>query len=159
VLGTRTGLVERREEFIMSKALIAYLVRKEIFSACHRLHSQKLSGEENVDVYGKCNNVNGHGHNYVVEVTLRGPVDSNTGMVININDLKKYMNSAIMEPLDHKNLDKDVPYFTDVVSTTENVAVFIWNNLKALLPNPAILYEVKIYETEKNIVIFRGETD
>ena len=90
---------------------------------------------------------------------MRGPVDSNTGMVININDLKKYMNSAIMEPLDHKNLDKDVPYFADVVSTTENVAVFIWNNFKALLPNPTILYEVKIYETEKNIVIFRGETD
>lgn len=143
----------------MSKGPIAYLVRKEIFSACHRLHSRKLSDEENMHVYGKCNNVNGHGHNYVVEVTLRGPVDSNTGMVININDLKKYMNSAIMEPLDHKNLDKDVPYFTDVVSTTENVAVFIWNNLKALLPNPTILYEVKIYETEKNIVIFRGETD
>lgn len=143
----------------MATGPVAYLVRKETFSACHRLHSPKLSDEENVHVYGKCNNVNGHGHNYVVEVTLRGPVDSNTGMVMNISDLKKYMNSAIMEPMDHKNLDKDVPYFTNVVSTTENVAVFIWNNLKAVLPNPAILYEVKIYETEKNIVTFRGEID
>lgn len=78
---------------------------------------------------------------------------------MNINDLKKYMNSAIMEPMDHKNLDKDVPYFSNLVSTTENVAVFIWNNLKALLPNPTILHEVKIYETEKNIVVFRGEFD
>jgi 6-pyruvoyltetrahydropterin/6-carboxytetrahydropterin synthase len=96
---------------------------------------------------------------FTVEVTLRGPVDADTGMVMNINDLKECMNSAIMEPMDHKNLDKDVPYFSNFVSTTENVAVFIWNNLKALLPNPAILHEVKIYETEKNIIIFRGEFD
>lgn len=94
---------------------------------------------------------------FTVEVTLRGPVDEDTGMVMNISDLKKYMDNAIMEPMDHKNLDKDVPYFSNLVSTTENVAVFIWNNLKAQLPNPAILYEVKIYETEKNIVTFRGE--
>ena len=92
-------------------------------------------------------------------MTLRGPVDRDTGMVMNINDLKKYMNSAIMEPMDHKNLDKDVPYFKNLVSTTENVSVFIWNNLKEQLPDPKILYEVKIYETEKNIVIYRGELD
>lgn len=96
---------------------------------------------------------------FAVEVTLCGPIDPDTGMVMNINDLKQYMNSAIMEPMDHKNLDKDVPYFSNLVSTTENVAVFIWNNLKALLPNPTILHEVKIYETEKNIIIFRGESD
>jgi 6-pyruvoyltetrahydropterin/6-carboxytetrahydropterin synthase len=96
---------------------------------------------------------------FTVEVTLCGPVDADTGMVMNINDLKKYMDNAIMEPLDHKNLDKDVPYFSNLVSTTENVAVFIWNNLKAQLPNPTILHEVKIYETENNIVIFRGEFD
>ncbi|XP_069672818.1 6-pyruvoyl tetrahydrobiopterin synthase isoform X1 [Periplaneta americana] len=95
----------------MSKFPVAYLTRKEIFSACHRLHSPQLSEEENKEVYGKCNNVNGHGHNYVVEVTLHGTIDPSTGMVMNINDLKKYMNNAIMEPLDHKNLDKDVPYF------------------------------------------------
>lgn len=62
-----------------------------------------------------------------------------------------------MDTMDHKNLDKDVPYFKDKVSTTENVALFIWNNLKAILPNPEMLYEVKIFETEKNIVVYRGE--
>lgn len=96
---------------------------------------------------------------FIVEVTLCGPVDGDTGMVMNINDLKKYMDNAIMEPLDHKNLDKDVPHFSNLVSTTENVAVFIWNNLKAQLPRPTMLHEVKIYETEKNMVIFRGEFD
>ncbi|XP_046403398.1 6-pyruvoyl tetrahydrobiopterin synthase [Ischnura elegans] len=141
----------------MSASPIAYLTRRETFSACHRLHSPQLSDEENKVTYGKCNNFHGHGHNYVVEVTLRGPLDPANGMVMNISDLKVYMENAIMKPMDHKNLDKDVPYFKDVVSTSENVAVFIWNNLKQELPNPGLLYEVKLYETEKNIVLYRGE--
>nr|CAD7261638.1 unnamed protein product [Timema shepardi] len=93
----------------------------------------------------------------MLEVTLRGPVTTDTGMVMNIHDLKQYMNAAIMDTMDHKNLDKDVPYFENVVSTTENVCVFIWNNLKTLLPNPDSLFEVKIHETEKNIVKYRGD--
>nr|CAD7430760.1 unnamed protein product [Timema monikensis] len=116
-----------------------------------------LNDEDNKLTYGKCNNPNGHGHNYVVEVTLRGPVTTDTGMVMNIHDLKQYMNAAIMDTMDHKNLDKDVPYFENVVSTTENVCIFIWNNLKTLLPNPDSLFEVKIHETEKNIVKYRGD--
>lgn len=92
-----------------------------------------------------------------MEVTLKGPITADTGMVMNINDLKKHMNNGIMVPMDHKNLDKDVPYFKDVVSTTENVAVFIWNNLKSELEDPSLLYEVKIFETDKNIILYRGE--
>ena len=92
-----------------------------------------------------------------VEVTLRGPVSEETGMVMNINDLKTHMQNAIMVPMDHKNLDKDVSYFKNVVSTTENVAVFIWNNLKRELHNPSLLYKVNIFETDKNIITYRGE--
>lgn len=136
---------------------IAYLTRIEKFSACHRLHSPGLGDEENAEVYGKCNNFHGHGHNYTVEVTLRGPVCPVKGMVMNINDLKKYINSAIMDTLDHKNLDKDVPYFKNVVSTTENLVIYIWNSLKELLEDPGLLYEIKIYETDKNVVFYRGE--
>jgi len=136
---------------------IAYLTRVEKFSSCHRLHSPHLNDQQNFETYGKCNNYHGHGHNYTVEVTLKGPVDPATGMVMNINDLKKHMNKAIMVPMDHKNLDKDVPYFQNVVSTTENVAIFIWNSLKVEFEDPSILYEVKIYETDKNIIIYRGE--
>ncbi|XP_043281088.1 6-pyruvoyl tetrahydrobiopterin synthase [Venturia canescens] len=136
---------------------IAYLTRKECISSCHRLHSDQLSDEENKKIYGKCNNYWGHGHNYTIEVTVRGPVDSKTGMVMNISDLKVYMNEVIMNRLDHKNLDKDVEYFKNVVSTTENVAIYIFNELKILLPNPSLMYEVKIYETDKNIVVYRGE--
>ncbi|XP_063225259.1 6-pyruvoyl tetrahydrobiopterin synthase-like [Bacillus rossius redtenbacheri] len=141
----------------MTARPIAYLTRIEKFSACHRLHSPFLDDETNLKVYGKCNNPNGHGHNYTVEVTLRGPVSRDTGMVMNIHDLKMYMEAAIMEPMDHKNLDKDVPHFKDTVSTTENVCVFVWDNLRALLPDPGVLYEIKIHETDKNVVSYRGE--
>ncbi|KAG5262662.1 hypothetical protein AALO_G00277460 [Alosa alosa] len=135
---------------------IGYITRVQSFSACHRLHSKALSDEENKKVFGKCNNPHGHGHNYKVEVTVRGKIDRRTGMVMNLTDLKQYIEEAIMIPLDHKNLDKDVPYFADVVSTTENLAVFIWDSLTKLLP-PNLLYEIKVYETDKNIVVYRGE--
>nr|CAG4641324.1 EOG090X0HIM [Eulimnadia texana] len=138
---------------------VAYLTRRETFSACHRLHSSALTPEENRELYSKCNNPNGHGHNYTVEVTVRGTVEVRTGMVMNISDLKKFMDIAIMQVLDHKNLDKDVPYFEDVVSTTENLAVFIWDSLLKVLPEPRLLFEVKIFETEKNIVVYRGESE
>nr|XP_038023617.1 6-pyruvoyl tetrahydrobiopterin synthase isoform X2 [Anas platyrhynchos] len=158
-------------------ARLARLSRAVSFSACHRLHSKALSDEENLKLFGKCNNPNGHGHNYKVIVTVRGEIDPVSGMVINLTDLKEYMQEplvccimskimadgtalflqqAIMEPLDHKNLDKDVPYFAEVVSTTENVAVFIWENLKKLLPM-GTLYKVKVYETDQNIVVYKGE--
>ncbi|XP_016095064.1 6-pyruvoyl tetrahydrobiopterin synthase [Sinocyclocheilus grahami] len=135
---------------------IGFITRVQSFSACHRLHSKSLSDEENKRIFGKCNNPNGHGHNYTVEVTVRGKIDRNTGMVMNLTDLKEYIEEAIMKPLDHKNLDLDVPYFADVVSTTENLSVFIWDSMVKLLP-PGSLYEIKIYETDKNIVVYRGE--
>lgn len=92
-----------------------------------------------------------------MEVTVCGPVDPVTGMVMNISDLKLFMKKVLTDQLDHKNLDKDVPYFKNTVSTTENVAIYIFNELKRIMPNSDLLYEVKIYETDKNIVIYRGE--
>ena len=93
----------------------------------------------------------------MVEVTVKGPVDHDTGMVMNLTDVKKIINESVMKPLDHKNLDKDVPYFKNVVSTTENVAIFIFNSIRSELPNQVSLYEIKVWETEKNIVVYRGE--
>jgi len=134
-----------------------YLTRRETFSACHRLHSKQLNDEENKKIFDKCNNPNGHGHNYTVEVTVKGRVDNKTGMVMNITDLKKAMKIAIMDTLDHKNIDLDVPYFENVVSTTESVAVYIWKEIVKLLPNNVTLDQVKIWETDKNIVVYKGE--
>ncbi|XP_069785574.1 6-pyruvoyl tetrahydrobiopterin synthase [Narcine bancroftii] len=145
---------EARSE--MPAARVLRVTRVESFCAAHRLHSNLLSAEDNKRIFGKCNNPNGHGHNYKVEVTLRGEVNPVTGMVINITELKEHLQEVIMNQLDHKNLDKDVPYFANLVSTTENVAIYIWENLQTRLP-PNLLYEVKVYETDKNIVVYRGE--
>lgn len=80
-------------------------------------------------------------------------------MVMNIADLKKYIHDAVMEPLDHKNLDLDVPYFKNRVSTTENVSIFIWQGLKEIMENPDLLYKIKLYETDKNIVVYKGDKE
>ena len=132
-----------------------YLTRIESFSAAHRLHSPHLDDESNKVLYGKCNNPHGHGHNYKVEVTVKGKVDKKTGMVLNITDLKNIIQATIMETLDHKNLDKDVPYFKENISTTENLCVYIWQLLSHHLQG--LLHRVKIHETDKNIVTFYGE--
>ncbi|GAB5577081.1 6-pyruvoyl tetrahydrobiopterin synthase [Prionailurus iriomotensis] len=116
-----------------------------------------LSNEENLKLYGKCNNPNGHGHNYKVVVTVHGEIDPVTGMVMNMTDLKEYMEEAIMKPLDHKNLDLDVPYFADIVSTTENVQLYIsGKTFQKFLPM-GVLYKVKVYETDNNVVVYKGE--
>ncbi|XP_077994915.1 6-pyruvoyl tetrahydrobiopterin synthase-like [Glandiceps talaboti] len=135
---------------------VVYVSRSETFSAAHRLHSPELSDAENKELYGPCNNLNGHGHNYKVEVIVKGKVDPVTGMVINLRDLKKHMKVLIMDTLDHKHIDKDVPYFETVVSTVENIAVYIWDQMKTVLPE-GLLYEVKVHETDKNVAYYRGE--
>lgn len=115
-----------------------------------------LSDDENRKVFGKCNSLNGHGHNYVVEVSVRGPVDRKTGMVMNLTDLKEIINYCVMKPLDHKNIDKDVLYFKTIPSTAENIAVYIWDSLYERLKKPELLHEVKLWETDKNYVVYQG---
>ncbi|TSK14599.1 6-pyruvoyl tetrahydrobiopterin synthase [Bagarius yarrelli] len=143
------------------KERFCYITRVQSFSASHRLHSKSLSDEENKRIFGKCNNPNGHGHNYkgshITDIILiyTKYIDQNTGMVMNITELKECIEEGIMKPLDHKNLDLDVPYFNNTISTTENLAVYIWDNMIKLLP-PNMLYEIKVHETDKNIIVYRG---
>lgn len=133
------------------------LTRREVFSAAHRLHSPHLSEGENRRVYGKCNWEGGHGHNYQVEVTLAGPVDPTTGMLVNLADLKQLLWETVLSQLDHRNLDRDVPYFASHPSTAENVARYIWEQLEPVVPAPACLCEIKLCETENNHVVLRRE--
>uniref|UniRef100_A0A2K6E5M1 6-pyruvoyl tetrahydrobiopterin synthase n=1 Tax=Macaca nemestrina TaxID=9545 RepID=A0A2K6E5M1_MACNE len=127
----------------------AQVSRRISFSASHRLYSAALGGGPRAPERHR-------GGAGVVLTSASGGIDPATGMVMNLADLKKYMEEAIMQPLDHKNLDMDVPYFADVVSTTENVAVYIWDNLQKVLP-VGVLYKVKVYETDNNIVVYKGE--
>jgi 6-pyruvoyltetrahydropterin/6-carboxytetrahydropterin synthase len=112
-----------------------------------------LSDEENVHLYGKCNNENGHGHNYRVEVTVTGRVDEKTGMIMNISDLKVIIQD-VLKLLDHRNIDLDVEYFRNSkkASTAENIGLFIFDQIKGSLPASIDLESVRLYETEKNVV-------
>jgi len=127
------------------------------FSAAHRLHAKELSDEENAELYGPCNNPNSHGHNYDLFVTVRGPIDPVTGMVMNLNDLHRIVHERIFVVVDHKHLDDDLDVLGGRVSTAENLAVAFWELLApevaAFGPELAL---IRIHESRANIVEYRG---
>lgn len=135
---------------------IVYLSRRAAFSSAHRLHSPQLSDDENKQVFGKCNNPKGHGHNYEIEVILRMGIDPRTGMAMNLVELKRILETEFVERVDHKHLDEDVDWFKTLPSTAENIAVVAWRVLEPHFSKGA-LHEVRIRETENNVVIYRGE--
>ena len=129
--------------------------RKAHFNAAHKLHNKNWSKEENTKVFGKCSNENFHGHNYELIVKIYGEIDQNTGMVIDLSYLKKIIEKEIEEELDHKNLNLDIPYFKNLIPTTENLAIYIWKKLnKAIELNCEIT--VVLYETPRNFVEYTG---
>ena len=131
------------------------LSRRYRFAASHRLHNAKFTADENRRLYGKCNNPYGHGHNYVVEVTLTGPVDAATGMIANLGELDPFVEREVVDAFDHKYLNEEVAEFQARVPTTENVAREIFRRLK---PFPAAKLErVRIEETSKNSFEFSGD--
>lgn len=140
-----------------TQTAIVYLTRRATFSASHRLHNTQLSHEENQAIFGKCNNANGHGHNYILEVTLRGPINPKTGFVMNLRELEAIIDEAVIQRVDHRHLNLDVPAFADLTPTSENIAVVFWNWLAQHLPC-GLLYELKLHETENNVVVYRGNT-
>ena len=130
------------------------LTRRYGFAASHRLHAASLSDAENQRVYGKCNNPYGHGHNYEVEVTVTGPVDSETGMIANLGELDPFVEREVIEAFDHKYINEEVPEFRTSVPTTENVCREIYRRL-AKFP-AAQLERVRIEETSKNSFEYDG---
>ncbi len=129
--------------------------RKAHFNAAHKLHNENWSKEKNINVFGKCSNENFHGHNYELIVKIYGEIDQNTGMVIDLSYLKKIIEKEIEEELDHKNLNLDIPYFKNIIPTTENLAIYIWKKLnKAIELNCKIT--VVLYETPRNFVEYTG---
>lgn len=132
----------------------AYLTRRTTFSAAHRLHDPKLSDEENRRIFGKCNHIHGHGHNYVLEVTVQGEVDR-SGIALNLSDLKQVIQERILDKVDHKNLNLDIEEFASRNPTAENIAIVFWEWLIGALPI-GTLYEIKLHETENISVIYRG---
>lgn len=142
-------------ESSVSDELKIVLGRRYRFSASHRLHNEKLSDTENQRVYGKCNNPYGHGHNYVVEIQVSGTVDPATGMIANLADLDGFVERQVIEPFDHKSLNKDVEAFRERVPTTENVCKEIYQRVKQF--PLATLERVRVEETSNNAFEYAGE--
>lgn len=132
----------------------AHLTRRYMFSASHRLHSEQFSADENARVYGKCNNPYGHGHNYIVEVTVSGPVDRSTGMVCNLVDLDAFVAKNILARYDVQNLNL-MPEFASNVPTTENLCISIYDILQRGFTH-AHLEKVRIEETMMNSFEYWG---
>lgn len=139
-----------------------HLTRRYGFAASHRLHARQLDDAENQRLYGKCNNPYGHGHNYVVEVSARGPLDERTGRVLDPHRLDELVRDQVLTPFDHRNLNAEVGAFHDVVPTSENLAIEICRRLKSnwstVFPGAwPKLHKIRIAETERNI--FEIEAD
>ena len=133
-----------------------YVTRKVHFNAAHRLHNPEKSEAWNEDTFGPCNNPNWHGHNYELEVTVAGEPDPETGYVVDLGDLKAVLNEQVVDKVDHKNLNLEVDFMDGVIPSTENFAIAIWNQLEDELPAGELLC-VRLYETPRNFVEYRGE--
>jgi len=136
---------------------MVYLTRRAEFSAAHYYHNPQLSAEENQRIFGKCNNPNGHGHNYTLEVTVKGQVDARSGFVVDLKQLKGVLHREVLDAMDHRFLNKEVPEFVTRIPTTENIAITIWQRLAPKLKH-AQLHRVRIYETPDLFVDFYGES-
>ncbi len=135
--------------------MMVYLTRRVTFSAAHRLWSNSFSEAENYALYDKCANPRGHGHNYVLEVTVCGTPDARTGMVLNLTEMKRIIDEQVVQEVDHKHLNHDVPWLEGIIPTAEMLALKFWERLVPAFP-PGLLYEVKLHETENNIATYRG---
>ena len=135
------------------------VTRRLRFNAAHRVHNPALTDEENIALFGKCNNPNWHGHNYVLEVSVTGEVDERTGYVIDLAALRDVVTREVIEKLDHRNLNVDVDFMRGINPTSENIVVACWHAIEPLLAggDPARrLTRLRLWETENNYVEFEG---
>jgi 6-pyruvoyltetrahydropterin/6-carboxytetrahydropterin synthase len=135
-----------------------FLTRKAEFSSAHFYWVDDWPEEENLKVFGKCANRNGHGHNYTVEVTVAGEVDPVSGFVVDLKQLKDILEHEVIRVYDHRHLNLEVPEFRESIPTTENIAIAIWNRLVDRIPN-ARLHRVRIYEMPDLFADFYGEQE
>ena len=137
-----------------------YISRKEHFNAAHKLYNPNFSEEENFEIFGPCSNKNWHGHNYEIIVTVKGERDNKTGMVIDLKILSNIIKSEILEKVDHKNLNLDVPFLKNKITSTENVIVEFWKildkKINSLNLSNCKLHCVRLYETPRNFVEYYG---
>jgi 6-pyruvoyltetrahydropterin/6-carboxytetrahydropterin synthase len=135
-----------------------YVTRRENFNAAHKLYNSNWSDDKNTEVFGKCANPNWHGHNYILYVTVKGKVNPDTAFIVNLKDLSVIIRTVIIDKLDHKNLNLDVPFMKNIMPSTENVAIAIWKELAPHINKMNCqLHCIKLCETENNYVEYFGE--
>ena len=125
------------------------------FNAAHRVHNPALSDEENTRLFGKCNNPNWHGHNYRLEVSVKGPVSDRTGYVMDLAHLRDIVDREVIQQTDHRNFNIDVPYMQGIIPTTENIVVAMWNVIAPAVA-PAQLVRLRLWETDQNYAEYEG---
>ncbi len=135
---------------------MVYVTRRETFSASHRLYNPRLSDARNFELFDKCANLHGHGHNYVLEVTVAGNPSEDSGYVIDLKDLKEIIRREIIEKVDHKHLNHDVEFLKEVIPTSENIVRAFWKVLQPRI-HGGRLFSIRLKETENNSVEYRGE--
>jgi 6-pyruvoyltetrahydropterin/6-carboxytetrahydropterin synthase len=136
---------------------MVYLTREEHFNAAHKLYNPNWSREKNDEVFGKCANDNWHGHNYDLYVTVKGDPHPDTGFVFDVKQLSHIIRNHVVEKVDHLNLNLDVDFMKGKMCSTENLAMGIWDQLKAHLPEGIQLHAIKLYETPRIYVEYFGE--
>jgi 6-pyruvoyltetrahydropterin/6-carboxytetrahydropterin synthase len=131
------------------------VTRRMHFNAAHRVHNPELSDEENRRLFGKCNNPNWHGHNYVLDVSVAGQIDGRTGYVMDLAELKRVVQEAVVDHVDHRNFNLEVPFMRGVIPTAENIVVACWRVLAPRVA-PARLLRLVLWETPNNYVEYEG---
>ncbi|HEX2100473.1 MAG TPA: 6-carboxytetrahydropterin synthase [Candidatus Synoicihabitans sp.] len=132
-----------------------YVTRQVHFNAAHRLHNPTKSAAWNRERFGPCNNPRWHGHNYVLEVTVRGAPDPQTGYLIDLTELKRVLEEAVVTPCDHRNLNEEVPWLRGIIPSTENLVIAFWERIAPRLPRGR-LYRVRLFETPRNYADYYG---
>lgn len=144
-----------RKPRVRHLAGVVYVTRQVHFNAAHRLHNPAKTARWNRETFGACNNPRWHGHNYVLEVTVKGRPDPESGYLIDLGELKAVLQEAVIDPCDHRNLNEEVPFLRDVIPTTEQLCVAFWERIADRLPRGQ-LHSVKLYETPRNFAEYLG---
>jgi len=137
---------------------MVFITRKERFNAAHRLFKPEFTDEQNLKVFGKCSNPNWHGHNYTLHVTVKGDVNKETGFVVNLKELSRIIVEKVIIPLDHRNINLEVPFMSGKLASTENLAISIWEELEGEIAGiGATLHCIRVEETENNMAEYFGK--
>ena len=137
---------------------MVYVTRREHFNAAHRVYNPQWSNKKNLEVFGLCSNPNWHGHNYELFVTVKGRVGKKTGFVVDLKALSRIIREHIIEKVDHKNFNLDVPFMKEIIPSAENIVITFWMQLeKPIVKLGCQLHCIKLHETENNVVEYFGE--